>query len=168
MIIHEHNKKPYVEQKTIYQLNCYYYEEVPQYEIEKHGFKLYENEKLLKNTEFIEEPYYALLKDGEIVMQTSEWILLKTFFDGRVTVGDMFLNEIERYYNHVVNHEAFNSRDTKDKAIVELYNELKDPEKWLYRFEHCVYHTPKMSSLDINMLKWIGEALSNFLYIERK
>ena len=163
--------KPYVKQLTVFKFNGRDYQEMSNYDLEKTGFKLYDGEKLLEQAEYVKYPdrYYALLnKDGEIILETTSWKILKTFFDGRVTIGDVFTKEIEYFYKHVTTHEDFDPEDPKDKAIVELYNEMKDPESWLYRFEHCVYSGEKMDKVDINMLKWIGEALSDFLYRERK
>lgn len=156
------NNKPYVKKPVIYCFNGRDYEEYTDSD-----YKLYEGEVLLKNAYYTDELYYALMKDGEIVMETTSYRVLEDFFNGRITMRERLLSKISYYHEHVTTHEEFDPNLPTDKAIVELYDELKDPNKWLSRFEHGVYFDNENTEVDMNMLKWLGEAISAFLYSEK-
>lgn len=155
--------KPYVFEPKIYRLNGRDYEES-----KCDSYKLYEGEKLLKNAFYEKESYWALLKNGEIVFETTDFNVLRDFFNGRITMRERLLDEISYYYRHVSEHEDFDPNLSTDKSIVDLYNELKDPEQTLARFEGCVYEKNKMNAIDSNKLKWLGSAIANILYSESK
>lgn len=160
------NLKPTVIKKTFYCFGGKYYEEIPSEECFELGYKLYNGEKLLKNSKFENELYYALLdKNGNVVMQTSDYYILRNFFDGRISFREKLLDEVEYSYKHVSTHPEFNPNDPKDKAIVDLYNALKDPEDTLCQFEHCVYSGV---DVDVNILKWLGNAIACLLYTEKE
>lgn len=154
--------KPYVSTKTIYKLNGMDFEDyVPR---EDWHWKLYEGEKLLHNAFYVKENYYAIMENDSIVFFTTDFKMLETFFNGRLTMRERLLNgHIEHAYKHVTSHPDFNPNDPKDKAIVDLYNSLMDKEDCLYEYEHCTYSKRKV---DVNKLKWLGETINNILFCE--
>lgn len=162
--------KAIVEKKTIYTINGREYEAAA-----KKNNKLHSDETLVSirkvngclNYEDYNE--HAILDDkGNVKLLCNDYSYLWDIIKGRTSLRELLLNEIEYFYRHVTEHEDFDENLPTDKAIVELYNALKDPKDVLSQFEHCVYSKGKMSAVNINILKWLGEAIADMLFSERE
>ena len=160
--------KAIVEKKTIYTIGNKEYEAVE-------SSKLHADETLVKIRnvngclKFEDYAEHAILDDkGNVKFLSNTYSYLRDIERGRTSLREFLLNEIEPFYRHVTEHKDFDENLPTDKAIVELYNALKDPENTLSQFEHCVYSKGRMSAVNINILKWLGEAIADMLFSERE
>lgn len=163
--------KAIVEKKTIYTIDGREYEEAER----SADSKLHSDETLVKIRkvngclDFEDYNEHAILDEkGNVKLLSNDYSYLWDIMKGRTSLREFLLERVERYYHHVTEHEDFDENLPTDKAIVELYNSLKDPKDTLSQFEHCVYSKGRMSAVNINILKWLGIAIADMLFSERE
>lgn len=160
-----------IKEKVLYTINGREYEEAER----SADSKLHSDETLVKIRKvngclnFEDYNEHAILDDkGNVKLLSNDYSYLWEIMKGRTSLREFLLEEIEYFYRHVTGHKDFDENLPTDKAIVELYNALKDPKNTLSQFEHCIYTGGRMSAVNVNILKWLGEAIANMLFRERE